>query len=322
MRDGGKLRKQYISPNISPCGSMKDSYGREISSLRVSITQRCNLNCFYCHREGELRPGREMSPGEIGRLVRVASDLGMRKLKLTGGEPLMREDITSVVEECAPHMEEVSLTTNGILLDRKAEELGTAGLDRVNVSLDAPEKETYRRIVGVDAFSQVISGIQAAVDHGLGPVKLNMVVMRGLNDHLVEEGIEFAREHDCILQLIELETTRDRVNDGFYAKYHYDMGDLERELTSRAERVTPREMHHRIKYLLPPEVEVVRPMHNTAFCANCHRLRVTSEGRIRPCLLSQDGTEDALTPMREGCDDRTLRELFERVISNRRPYWL
>lgn len=300
---------------------MKDPYGREITSLRVSITQRCNLDCFYCHHEGEQAPRTEMSLEEIERLVRIAAELGMRRLKITGGEPLLREDICEIIKGCGRWMEEISLTSNGILLKEKAFELSEAGLDRVNISLDTLDRRTYRSISGVDALQDVLDGIQNAVEADLNPVKVNMVLMKGLNETEIEDMIEFSEDAGVILQLIELETSRENINNGFYKKYHYDLEELESLLASRANKIESREMHNRMKYFLPGEVEVVRPMHNTSFCANCNRLRITSDGMLKPCLLSTDGTADVLTPMRAGTSDGSIKELFKQTISSREPYW-
>lgn len=301
---------------------LKDAYGRKVTSLRVSVTQRCNLNCFYCHKEGELSPSTEMAPDELTRLVAIAGSLGMNKIKITGGEPLLREDIVEVVRGCSPFMKETSLTTNGILLGDKALDLRKAGLDRVNISLDTMDRETYRRITGVDKLDDILEGIDRAKEAGLTPIKLNMVLMKGINEDQVEGMIKTAGEKGVILQIIELETTKEGVNSGFYARHHFDLGELEHGLRSRAERVVSRKMHHRMKYYLPTEVEVVRPMHNPDFCQNCHRLRITSDGRLKPCLLSGDGMIDVLGPMRRGIGDEDIRGMFEEVISRRKPYWV
>jgi len=301
---------------------LKDRFNREIRSLRISITQRCNLKCFYCHKEGEVAPGTEMTPEEIGRLVSIASGLGMSKLKITGGEPLVREDVTRVIEACGGSMEEVSLTTNGVLLSEKAQELKEVGLDRVNVSLDSLDKETYRGISGMDTLDRVIEGIRAANQAGLVPVKINMVMMNGLNDHELERMIEFAGEENAILQLIELETSKEHLNDGLYSRYHYDLKEIEEQLKGRAERIVSRRMHHRMKYYLPTEVEIVRPMHNSEFCANCTRIRITSDGYLKPCLLTNKGNVDVLRPMRAGVSDQEIVELFMEAVNNREPYWV
>jgi len=300
---------------------VKDRFGREISNLRMSVTQRCDMGCFYCHREGQLASLEEMTPQEIDRILSAASSLGIKRLKITGGEPLLREDILEIVEIGSRHFDDVSMTTNGRLLSRMAAPLREAGLDRVNVSLDTLKMETYERITGRDALKEVLEGIRAAVREDLSPVKLNMVVIKGINHHEIEDMISFARATGTILQLIEMEASRERAREDFYRRYHYDLKAVEEGLKARSLKVVERALQHRTKYFLPQEIEVVRPMHNTEFCSNCRRIRLTSDGRIKPCLLSSDGTVDVLTPLRECASQEMVRELFLRAIESREPYW-
>ena len=308
---------------------MIDPYGRPITSLRITLTQRCNLNCFYCHREGEKGDERnEMTPEELGRLGRIAAELGIKRIKLTGGEPLVREDIVEIVGTLAPHVEEVSLTTNGTLLEGLAESLKEAGLTRVNVSLDTLDGGKYAEITrnrryGVEG---VIRGIRKAVEVGLNPVKVNTVFLRGLNEDELDSLIDFTAEAGAILQLIEFETTREGERSGEYKRYHADLRPVEARLEDMAEEIRYNELHRRKKYLFHrngrlTEVEVVRPMHNSEFCANCKRIRLTSSGWLRGCLLTAYGSMDILTPMRNGATDDEVKEIFRKVVANRRPYW-
>jgi cyclic pyranopterin phosphate synthase len=247
--------------------------------------------------------------------------MGMRKLKITGGEPLLRDDILDIVRLTARLTGDVSMTTNGTLLSDLSSGLKEAGLRRVNVSLDTLDPGTYKMISGIDVLDRVIKGIRKAVSVGLSPVKLNMVVMKGTNSSEIDDMIRFSRDVGAVLQLIELEAPRENVNDGYYAKYHYDLDELERSLASRAVKVVPRDLHRRMKYFLPEEVEVVRPMHNSVFCANCHRLRITSDGHLKPCLLTSSGMIDVLTPIRKGASDSQLVALFRSAVGSREPYW-
>lgn len=308
---------------------MIDRYNRPITSLRITLTQRCNLNCFYCHREGESGAEREeMTAEELGRIGRIAAELGIKRIKLTGGEPLVRSDIVDIIQQLAPHMDEVSLTTNGTLLEGLAAPLKDAGLARVNVSLDTLNNETYSEITqnyryGVE---DVMRGIKKAVEVGLTPVKINTVLLRGVNDEELDALIDFTAEAGAILQLIEFETTREKERDEEYRKYHTDLIPVERELEGLAEEIRYNELHRRRKYLFrrngrQAEVEVVRPMHNSEFCANCSRIRLTSDGHLRGCLLTAYGSMDLLMPMRNGATDSELKEIFNRVVSKRRPYW-
>lgn len=303
-----------------------DPYGRPVKSLRVSVTQRCNLRCFYCHLEGEKPQTNpvEMAPQEIERIVEVAASFGVESVKLTGGEPLLRKDIGEIVERISgvPGIVEVSMTTNGTFLKGSAAQLREAGLARVNVSLDTLRPETYRMITGFNLLDAAVSGIKDAVDAGLSPVKVNMVLMKGINDDQVWEMVDFARRNGLILQLIELESFHGRLEE-VYVRRHLDLSGIEEELERRAVRVVVREVHHRRKYILPEgvEVEVVKPMHNTEFCKYCNRLRVTSDGRLKPCLFRDDNLVDILGPMRRGASEADLKELFLEAVRKRKPYF-
>jgi len=173
---------------------LKDSYGRPVTNLRISLTQRCNLACPFCHKEGDNRHLQiEMTPQEIQRIVSIAASFDVDKIKLTGGEPLLREDIQEVVARirAVPRISDIGITTNGILLEELAAPLKAAGLDRVNVSLGTLRKETYRKMTGVDALDKVLRGVSEAARVGLKPVKLNMVVLRGVNDDQTWEMLDF-----------------------------------------------------------------------------------------------------------------------------------
>ncbi|MFQ6088503.1 MAG: GTP 3',8-cyclase MoaA [Candidatus Methanofastidiosia archaeon] len=298
---------------------MKDRYGREVKNLRISVTQRCNLKCIYCHREGEENGEEELTPGEIRKIVEIGTNLGIRKLKLTGGEPLMRKDIAKITKLVSPLVEEVSMTTNGVLLERHALELKKAGLRRVNISLDTLNEKLHQKLTGKRVLGDVLLGIKKALRVGLKPIKLNMVVTK-LNYEEIEEMMEFCGK-DYILQLIELEAPREEENGKLFKKYYYDLKPYERELERKALQVKEREMHRRRKYFLPTEVEVVRSMHNTEFCMNCTRLRHTSDGKLKPCLMRKDNLVDIITPLRKGASKKELLKLFEKAIYLRVPYW-
>lgn len=304
----------------------RDPYGREVKSLRISITQRCNLACDHCHREGQDPHPVEMSPSEIERLVGIAASLGVRKVKITGGEPLLREDILEVVSRIAPLVKEVSLTTNGTGLAGLALPLKRAGLSRVNVSLHTLDPGLYRRICGADLSAQVQEGIKASVAAGLNPVKVNMVVLKGENDEEVRAMMDFCAKTGAVLQLIELEASRESSRAPEFASRYCSLRQLEDSLSHEAVQVSENELHRRRRYTVRANggyvtVEVVRPMHNTEFCANCTRMRMTSDGLLKPCLLDPSGNVDTLTPLRSGFSDDRLRGLFLAAVANRRPYW-
>jgi len=300
---------------------LHDRFGRPVNSLRVSLTQRCNFSCFFCHREGETKPNGEMTPREIEDIVAVASGFGISKIKLTGGEPLMRADIVEVVRRIAPHVDEVSMTTNGSLLAGKAAVLRGAGLRRVNISFHSTSPENFHKITGRDAFSDVKRGIYAAIENDLCPVKLNVVVMKGVNAGELEQMMEYSKDANAILQLIEYQPIQ-RGAEG-WNRYHYDLRPVEEMLRARSTSVEEREMHRRRQYHLEDGgiVEVVRPMHNSEFCSFCTRLRVTSDGRLKPCLMRDDNLVEAVSLIRRGASRRELEDAFREAVSRREPFW-
>ncbi|NJE85215.1 GTP 3',8-cyclase MoaA [Thermococcus sp. CX2] len=303
-----------------------DRFGRPVTNLRISLTRDCNFRCFFCHREGQHFNARlELTPAEIERLVRIASRLGIKKVKLTGGEPTVRDDILEIVRRIKPYVADLSMTTNGSRLKELSKPLAEAGLDRVNVSLHSLRPEVYKRITGVDMLDTVLEGIDEAVKY-LSPVKLNMTVMKGLNDGEIWDMIEFAAKTGVILQLIELEAPKEMTQTSFFRKYFFPLKPVEQKLEEMAVETKERRMHRRKKYFIPTdhgiaEVEVVRSMHNTMFCANCTRLRVTSNGKFKTCLLRKNDLIDFATALRNGASDEELIEIFKKAIRLREPYW-
>lgn len=289
---------------------LSDPYNRPISNLRISLTPRCNLRCIYCHAEGEESPSREMSASQIAEVIRVAGKFDIRSVKFTGGEPLLRKDLAEILESIPEGMES-SMTTNGILLGDMAEDLRKAGLSRVNVSLDSLDPSTYKEITGCDRLDDVLEGITAALNAGLTPVKLNMVMLKGINDDELNNFLKFVRgNRDLVLQVIELMDFRD-------CAHHADLNGLEKDLAERSTQILTRRMHHRKKYCLDgAEVEVVRPLHNTEFCAFCNRLRVTSDGKLKPCLLRSDNHVDIW-----GKSGEKLEDLFREAARRRAPFF-
>ncbi|MCX8170998.1 MAG: GTP 3',8-cyclase MoaA [Candidatus Bathyarchaeota archaeon] len=304
--------------------TIRDSFGRPVENLRVSVTQRCNFKCIYCHREGQLLDySVELSAEEIERIVRVAASLGVYGVKLTGGEPLLRKDIVDIVRRISgiPGIRDISMTTNGFFLKEYARQLREAGLSRVNVSLDTLDAEKFKMITGVDAHEKVIEGIIEASRAGLNPIKINMVLLRGVNCDEIEDMVKFTGEHHLTLQLIELEHPSE---DSFYMKYHVSLDGIEDEIREKSSKIIIRSMHHRRKYILRggAEVEFVKPMHNTEFCLHCNRIRLTSDGKLKPCLFRNDNLVDLLNPMRDGASDERLRDLFIEAINRRKPFFM
>jgi cyclic pyranopterin phosphate synthase len=305
---------------------LTDSYGRLIRDLRVSITDRCNYKCVYC-RTGEF--GAQYSDLAIAdylRLIRLFVSLGITKVRLTGGEPLLRRGLVEMVQELrqmrTPDLKpvELALTTNGHLLDRVAQPLKDAGLDRVTVSMDAVDRATFERITRVPgSFEQVVSGIRAARAAGLVPLKINCVLLRGFNDDQVEAFARFAREEDVVVRFIEFMP-------------------LEEGRLWTPEIVVPlREIVHRIRGILPlvelparepgetarrygfadgrGEIGVIAPV-TEAFCGACSRVRLTSDGKIRTCLFSQI-EHDLYGRMHAGQSDEQLRAYIFHVVQGK-----
>ena len=289
---------------------LKDPYDRTVTNLRISLTSRCNLRCIYCHAEGEVNPREEMSVEDLAELMQVGAKFGIKSIKFTGGEPLLRRGLLDIVRSVPPGIES-SMTTNGTLLAKLAAPLKEAGLARVNVSLDSLSPERYKSITGKDCLEDVLAGIDTAIEVGLTPVKLNMVLLEGINEDELDDFMAFVRgKRDLILQVIELMEFNE-------CKFHADVDSVEQELDERATRIVTRRMHHRKKYCLDgAEVEVVRPLHNTEFCAFCNRLRVTSDGKLKPCLLRSDNLVDI-----QGKHGKELEEAFREAVDRREPFF-
>ena len=308
-----------------------DDYGRKIRSLRFSITNRCNLNCIYCHHEGEGKreerdkDRKEISAELIIEIARVASVyFNVRKIKFSGGEPLMRDDLVDIVQGMRNFEDNISLTTNGVLLKKYAVELADAGLDRVNVSLDSLKEERYDFITSSrNNLPRVIDGIYSAIDAGLTPVKLNMVLLKGINEDEVVSMMDFVRECNkrgggeaAILQLIELIPSFGAQPNSML-NYQVDFQKVEAGLKSKASAIKTRKLQHRRKYFVDGvEVEVVHPIDNTEFCANCSRLRITSDGKIKPCLLRNDN----LVPI-DSVDEVHIINKLKLAMRYREPFF-
>jgi len=304
---------------------LTDSCGRPLLNLRLAVTKKCNLRCSYCHGEGEEREPEqyngEMTVEEIVRIVHVAVDLGISRVKLTGGEPLMRKDIVNIVGKISsiPGLKDLSMTSNGVMLEALADELHEAGLKRMNISLPTLDGVVFHKLTG-GVIEGAINGVRAAVEAGLCPVKLNMLILKGINDEAVPDMIEFATRTGTVLQLIELEPIN--VSDSFYCANHQSLDLYEEALQQKAIRIeTRRFMQNRhVYYLLGVKVETVRPIENTEFCLHCSRLRVTSDGKLKPCLMRNDNLVDFLTPLRRGASDKELAELFVSANQKREPF--
>jgi cyclic pyranopterin phosphate synthase len=297
---------------------LSDDFGREVTGVRVSLTDRCNFDCVYCHNEGlgdtrgPMDPqDDEMTADEVVRFLEVVEEFGVEKVKFTGGEPMLRDDLEEIIRR-TPDSMEASLTTNGTFLPGRAEALKEAGLSRVNVSQDALDPEAFAEITKSGAYDRVMEGVEAALDAGLAPVKLNMVVFEHTAGY-VEGMVEHVAENDGLqLQLIEYmpELTG-------RPEWNIDIQRVHDWLADVADRVEHRDMHDRKRYWVNGGmVEIVDPVENETFCANCHRVRVTHEGYLKGCL----NRNDDLRPMGEMTRD-DIREAFRETVANRVPYY-
>ena len=302
---------------------VRDKYERPILSLRITITNRCNENCLYCHHDGMVTSKDEMTPDELYTICKIAKRIGVKKIRLSGGDPLIRKDIVEIVEKIASlDFKDISLTTNGVLLDQYAQDLKNAGLDRVNVSLDTLDKETYKKVTNLDYLDEAKAGILKAVEVGLYPVKINMVVMKDINVDEIKDMFEFCKKNGIILQLIELIESENCDDDKFSAEYHYPLDSIEKRLADIADDVRERKfMQGRKKYYINDgEIEIVRPVDNSKFCASCSRLRITPDGKIKPCLLRNDNLVELISHVRAGESEEKLEEIFIKGINKREPY--
>jgi GTP 3',8-cyclase len=333
---------------------MKDPFGRTIDYLRISVTDRCNFRCVYCMPE----EGFPVAPKdhlltyeEIGRLVRIFARLGTRKIRLTGGEPLVRKDLARLVRAVAesPEIRDLSLTTNAYLLDLHAQELADAGLTRVNVSLDTLRPDRFREIAAPGDFERTMKGIRAAQEAGLHPLKVNCVAMRGVND---EEFVDFARwtlEEEVHVRFIELMPIRWNMDefDGFDAmqphgdpsliRLNQTDGGMLSDLQMRRMMISAAEIADRIELemgpLEPHEIPTNGPARTFRvpgakgtvgfisqishdLCSRCNRLRLTADGYLRPCLMS-DGELLLRDPMRAGASDEDLERLILHVVAHK-----
>jgi len=299
-----------------------DPFGRKIDYLRISVTDRCNERCLYCMPEGykgwESRPD-HLTADEIVRVVRVAAGLGFRKFRLTGGEPLVRPDVPEIVRAMTKisGVKTVALSTNGTKLTALAQPLRDAGLRTVNVSLDALDPQNYRRVTGGDV-ARVVAGIRAAVAAGFECVKLNCVLMRGVNEHELWPLVLFAAEHNLPLRFIELMplTTTEVLTE----KNFLPCGEAMRLLAQKDELVPQPDLrlgHGPARYYLLKQtgalVGFIGALTNEHFCDSCNKMRLTADGRIRPCLGNHVEV-DLRTALRHGADDGALRELLEMAL--------
>jgi GTP 3',8-cyclase len=306
---------------------LRDKYGRDITDLRVSVTDRCNYKCVYCRTGNEGAQYPELPLADYLRIVRIFVSLGIEKVRITGGEPLLRRDVVEFVRELSAmralngHRLDLAITTNVHLLESMADDLKSAGLSRVTVSMDAVDPAIFARITRVPgSFHQVLAGVRAAKAAGLGPVKVNCVLLRGFNEDQIVPFGEFARSEGVIVRFIEfMPLEEDRVWTpevvvnmqeilAIYARAGMDL----RPLTANVKSETARRFTFTDGI---GEIGIIAPVSN-AFCGACSRVRLTSDGKIRTCLFSQID-HDLNGRMRAGASDDELREYIQRVADQK-----
>ena len=299
---------------MSSAGSLVDSHGRTLRDLRVSLTDRCNFRCLYCLPETEAAQnfyrGRwakmpESKPivqqwvpkshllsfEEIERVIRLAARLGITKIRLTGGEPLLRQEIEKLVERIAtiPGIEDLAMTTNGFLFAKKARALRSAGLRRVSFSMDSLDRDNFKKMTGRDGLDSVLKGIQLAKELGFAPVKVNAVVIRDINDHEIESLVAFARDLDVSLRFIEfmpldsarawqreMVVTGPEILRRLQARFNLRLAPSDNP-SSTSKRWVHADGHG--------EIGIIAPV-SEPFCGHCNRIRLTADGKIRTCLFS------------------------------------
>jgi GTP 3',8-cyclase len=309
-------------------GVLRDSYGRAIRDLRVSLTDRCNFRCFYClpHGEPPIAPKEQMlSFEEIEFACDIFVSLGIEKIRLTGGEPMLRRDIETIIQKLGklkPALHDLALTTNGYFLPERAQGLKDAGLDRVTISLDSLKRDVFKRMTGVDVLDKVLAGISAAKNAGLEPIKINAVIVRGHNEDEVADFAAFAREHDVKMRFIEFmpldsghewsradvvsgKEIRERINERF---------PLVRVDVARGSDTSSR---YGFADGAPGEIGIIAPV-TEPFCGACSRIRLTADGQIRTCLFST--VEHSLRDVvRSGASRAEIESYIESVILKKEP---
>lgn len=307
---------------------LRDAHNRIIRDLRISLTDRCNFRCFYCLPNGEPPLARKetiLTFEEIEYISGIFVSLGIEKIRLTGGEPLLRKDIAVLIEKLAklkPSLRDLALTTNGFDLPRQAALLKDAGLDRVTISLDSLRPERFEKITGVDAFDRVLDAIESAKKFDFQPIKVNAVIVRGCNDDELVDFARFAREHNVKMRFIEFMP----LDSGH--EWRRDMVVPGNEIYEQINRVFPLRLKETSrgsetawKYEFADggkgEIGIIAPV-TEMFCGACSRIRLTADGQIRTCLFST--TEHNLRDfVRTGASRYEIADYIEDVVLKKEP---
>ena len=298
---------------------MQDSFGRKIEYMRISLTDRCNLRCVYCMPESGIEKKQHadvLTLEEFAKIAEVAAEIGIKKIRITGGEPLLRKGVIGFVKELKviKELEEITITTNGILLSDMAKDLKNAGLDRVNISLDTLKPDRFTEITRIGNLEDVFLGIKAAKEAGLLPIKLNVVLIKGFNDDEISDFIKLSAEEDIIVRFIELMPIGSCAG---WSREHYISA---KEVLSLHPELVPLEKNLENSgparyYSLADgtgKIGFIDPVSHS-FCSECNRIRLTSDGKIKPCLHS-DEEIDLKTTLRSGNLDAEIIEEIKKSL--------
>ena len=303
--------------------TLHDKFGRRITDLRISITDRCNFRCVYCRSadpENYRDHDKILSWPELDRLARIFLGLGIRKIRITGGEPLVREGVEDYIARLhALGVEDLSMTTNGHLLAERCDRLLAAGLRRINISLDSLDPAKFERITRTKSFSTVMDSIDAAQRSRLAPAKINAVLVRGINDDEVEAFAGFARERGVIMRFIEfmpLDADRHWSREvvvpaaEVYRRIHdrWPLEQIPHECSETARK-------YRFADGAPGEIDLIAPV-TQPFCGHCSRIRLTADGKLRTCLFSKDD-HDLRQFLRDGASDEDLSTYIASVVNEK-----
>lgn len=304
---------------------MQDRFNRRINYMRISVTDRCNLRCFYCRsvQDFEFIPhGKILSYEEILRLVRLALRLGIDRFRITGGEPLVRKGLDSLIAGIfsLPGIKDVSLTTNGILLGENLPKLKAAGLRRLNISLDTLDPDKFRKITGLDGLERVLAGLRTAISAGFDPVKINVVLLRGMNDRAdVEEFIALAFSLPVHVRFIELMDFSPAL--GYFVSVPEIMEDIEKKYELEKIELPgsgPARSHFRAAGMKGSLGFIAPYSHH--FCGSCNRLRLSADGRLRTCLFSEK-TYDLRTLLRQRAGDDQILGAIKTALGEKPGSW-
>ncbi|MBN1214764.1 MAG: GTP 3',8-cyclase MoaA [Candidatus Lokiarchaeota archaeon] len=307
---------------------MKDNNNRIIKHIRFSITSHCNSNCIYCDKEGFTPKMSELTVEEITKLCKIlAKVLNVSKIKLTGGEPLCRKEIISIVKNISNlgFYKDISMTTNGLLLGKKAKELFDAGLNRINVSLATLNPQRYKRICNNDSLETVLKALEISKDIGFNPIKINYVILKNINDDEFWSMSDFCNKKGYILQLIELHQVAKSVGGGnnlFYQNYHYNTIPLIKQLEKKSNKTIIRSnMQNRKKFILSNGaiIETIVPSHE--FCMGCTKLRIGCDGNLFGCLFRSDLGKNLKESLKAHYSLEKYDQIIRQIVDSREPYY-